>query len=76
MDWLKVTQQYYLAVTLPQEDGRTRRVESMWMEAELLNANIPEGMALNMTIDTMAKLENNWKPTCPARSSLNDGERR
>ena len=55
VDWLKVTQQYYLAVTLPQEDGRTRRVESMWMEAELLNANIPEGMALNMTIDTMAK---------------------
>lgn len=55
VDWLRVVQQYYLAVTLPKADGTTRRLEAMWLQAEILNADIPESMALNMTIDTMAK---------------------
>lgn len=54
-DWLKVKQQYYLSATLPKADGTTRRIAAMWLEAEIVNANIPESMALNMTIDTMAK---------------------
>jgi len=51
--WLSVDQQYYMAVSFPKADGTTRRVESMWVKAELGNADVPEGMALNMTIDTM-----------------------
>ena len=53
MSWLTVDQQYYMAVSFPKADGTTRRVESMWVKAELGNADVPEGMALNMTIDTM-----------------------
>jgi hypothetical protein len=55
VDWLKVEQQYFLSATLPKKDGTSRRIEAMWLQAELLNASIPEAMALNMTIDTMAK---------------------
>lgn len=55
VDWLQVEQQYYLSATLPKKDGTTRRIEAMWLQAELVNTSIPEAMALNMTIDTMAK---------------------
>lgn len=51
--WLTVDQQYYVAVSIPKADGTTRRVEAMWVIAEIGDANVPEGMALNMTIDTM-----------------------
>jgi hypothetical protein len=51
--WLTVDQQYYVAVSIPKADGTTRRVEAMWVIAEIGNASVPEGMALNMTIDTM-----------------------
>jgi hypothetical protein len=53
--WLTVDQQYYVAVSIPKADGTTRRVEAMWVKAEIGNANVPEGMALNMTINTMKK---------------------
>ena len=55
VDWLRVIQQYYLAVTLPKDEASTRRLEAMWLQAEILSADIPDSMALNMTIDTMAK---------------------
>ena len=51
--WLTVDQQYYMAVSMPKADGTTRRVEAMWVKAGIGDANVPEGMALNMTIDTM-----------------------
>jgi hypothetical protein len=44
-----------LGVTLPKKDGTTRRLAALWLDAEILNATIPEAMALKMTIDTMAK---------------------
>lgn len=55
VDWLIIHQQYYVATTLPKKDGTTRRLAALWLDAEILNANIPEALALNMTIDTMAK---------------------
>jgi hypothetical protein len=54
VDWLIIHQQYYMAVTLPKKDGTTRRLAAMWLDAEILNAGIPDAMALSMTIDTMA----------------------
>ena len=51
--WLTVDQQYFMAVSMPKADGTTRRVEAMWVKAEIGDADVPEGMALNMTIDTM-----------------------
>jgi len=51
--WLTVDQQYYMAVSIPKADGTTRRVEAMWVKAEIGDADVPEGMALNMTINTM-----------------------
>jgi len=51
--WLTVDQQYYMAVSIPKADGTTRRVEAMWVIAEIGDASVPEGMALNMTIDAM-----------------------
>ena len=42
-----------MAVSMPKADGTTRRVEAMWVKAEIGSADVPEGMALNMTIDTM-----------------------
>ena len=51
--WLTVDQQYFVAVSLPKGDGTTRRVEAMWVKAEIGDADVPESMALNMTINTM-----------------------
>ena len=46
-------QHYYMAVSIPKADGTTRRVEAMWVKSEIGDADVPEGMALNMTINTM-----------------------
>jgi hypothetical protein len=54
-DWLTVDQEYFLAVTMPLPNGRSRRVESMWVIAEMGNIDVPEGMALSITIDSMLK---------------------
>ena len=51
VDWLIIRQQYYMAVTLPKKDGTSRRLAAMWLDAEVLNAGIPDTMALSMTID-------------------------
>ena len=55
--WLSLEQEYFLAVTIPLEGGRSRRVESMWVIAELSNMDVPEGMALSMTIDAMKQTQ-------------------
>jgi len=52
-DWLTVDQEYFLSVTLSLPDGRSRRVASMWVIAELGDIDVPEAMALSITIDSM-----------------------
>jgi hypothetical protein len=56
-DWLTVDQEYFLSVTMPLANGRSRRVASMWVIAEMGNLDVPEGMALSITIDSMLETQ-------------------
>lgn len=56
LDFLEVDQQYYLCAFLPQEGGGTRSVLVTWIVAKMTGDSVPEDMALNLVIDSMAKL--------------------
>jgi hypothetical protein len=56
-DWLTVDQEYFLSVMMSLPDGRSRRIASMWVIAELGNIDVPEGMALSITIDSMLETQ-------------------
>jgi len=53
VDFLEVDQQYWVAVAMPWGDGRSLRLEAIWMVAALLDSPVPEDAALNMVIDTL-----------------------
>lgn len=51
-DWVAVPAQFFLSVNLP-HNGRTRRLQTTWIAAELGDSPVPEATALNMVIDSM-----------------------
>ena len=51
-DWVAVPAQFFLSVNLPQ-GGRTLRLQTTWIAAELGDTPVPEATALNMVIDSM-----------------------
>ncbi|MBO84171.1 MAG: hypothetical protein CL927_02335 [Deltaproteobacteria bacterium] len=51
-DWVAVPAQFFLSVNLPQR-GKTRRLQTTWIAAELGDTPVPEATALNMVIDSM-----------------------
>jgi hypothetical protein len=51
-DWVSVPAQFFLSVNLPHK-GRTRRLQTTWIAAELGDTPVPEATALNMVIDSM-----------------------
>ena len=51
-DWIAVPAQFFLSVNLPHE-GKTRRLQTTWIAAELGDTPVPEATALNMVIDSM-----------------------
>lgn len=53
-DWISLDHQFYLTVTIPQADGRARRLQGMWMVAQLgEDAEVPESLALSLVISSM-----------------------
>jgi hypothetical protein len=52
VDWLGVPAQFFLSVNLP-HNGKTRRLQTTWIAAELGDTPVPESTALNMVIDSM-----------------------
>ena len=51
-DWVAVPAQFFLSVNLP-DNGRTLRLQTTWIAAELGDTPVPEATALNMVIDSM-----------------------
>lgn len=49
---LQVPQQFYLNVVLPHPGGH-RRLQATWIAAEIIGANVPEGIALSMVLGSM-----------------------
>ena len=53
-DWISLDHQFYLTVTIPQANGKARRLQGMWMVAQLgEDAGVPESLALSMVISSM-----------------------
>lgn len=53
-DILTVDSQYYLGVIMPDGD-RSVRLMATWMVATIASASVPEGLALDMVIDSMVE---------------------
>ncbi len=51
-DWIAVPAQFFLSVNLPR-NGKTVRLQTTWIAAELGDTPVPESTALNMVIDSM-----------------------
>jgi len=51
-DWVSVPAQFFLSVNIPR-DGKTLRLQTTWIAAELGDTPVPEATALNMVIDSM-----------------------
>lgn len=54
LDFLSVEQQYYVWMFLP-VDGGSRSIQATWVVATLTGSAVPEGVALDLVIDSMAK---------------------
>lgn len=52
IDWLEVPQQYSFSFVYEQ-DGKARRVQSIWVEGHIVDADMPESFALNLGINNM-----------------------
>ena len=52
VDFLAITAQYYLTVTVP-VGGDTVRLHAMWAEASIANGELPESTALNLMINQL-----------------------
>jgi len=55
VDFLAVYQQYGLDICYEAGDGSTRRVQALWADGEVLNADTAEGLYLNLSINTLKK---------------------
>ncbi len=53
VDWMGVPAQYFVSVNIPRASGRSLRLQSTWIAAELGDTPVPEATALNMVIDSM-----------------------
>ena len=54
-DWISVPAQYFVSVNIPRSNGKTMRLQSTWIAAELGDTPVPEATALNMVVDSMRK---------------------
>lgn len=54
LDWLDVEEQFYLWVFLPRASG-SRSIQATWIVAEISGGSVPEGLALSLVVDSMAK---------------------
>ncbi len=52
VDWLSVQDQFYLNVVMPSESGSVR-LQATWIVAQVINAEIPDGIALTLVIASM-----------------------
>jgi hypothetical protein len=52
VDWLTVTDQYYLNIVFPEKKG-TLRLQATWMVASLLDDAVPEDLAISLVINSM-----------------------
>ena len=53
LDWLSVKEQFYLWAFVPTSGGH-RSIQATWVVAEIGDAEVPEGLALQLVIDSMA----------------------
>jgi hypothetical protein len=54
LDFLEVDQQYFLRMMLPGDDG-SLSIQATWVVARLTGDSVPEDVALNLVIGSMAK---------------------
>jgi hypothetical protein len=54
LDWIEVKEQFYLWAFVPTESG-SRSIQATWVVAEIADGDVPEGVALDLVIDSMAK---------------------
>lgn len=52
LDFLKLHEQYYMWVLVPTEEG-AQSVQATWVVAEIVGAEVPENLALNLVVDSM-----------------------
>ncbi len=55
VDYLVVNQQYGFSWLYPNASGGTRRVHAVWVEAELVDVDLPEDFQLSMAIQGMVR---------------------
>lgn len=53
IDWLEVPQQYSFSFVYENDEGVARRVQSIWVEGHIVDADVPESFALNLGINNM-----------------------
>lgn len=53
IDFLQVHQQYSFSFVYQADDGAASRVQAIWVDGEVVNADLPESTALNLGISTM-----------------------
>ena len=53
IDFLQVHQQYSFSFVYLPEDGAASRVQAIWVDGEVVDADMPESTALNLGINTM-----------------------
>lgn len=55
VDWLTVSDQYYLNIIYPETRG-TLRLQSTWIVAELGSSDVPESLAISLVISSMQQV--------------------
>ena len=53
VDWVSVDSEYGFIITLPQENGTTKRIEAMWVNMTMNDMPVPENLATQLALGAL-----------------------